>query len=93
MTEATPTRKKSAQKKKAATKKLPPPVRLEMSLFAPGMSLMHRAGLGGLACTLDHIEREVRDGRIGDDHLPGGPWQDGKPPWSIEPQRIILEFG
>ena len=93
MVEYTPTKKKTARRKKVAKPKIPPPVRLVMSLFAPGMSLMHRAGLGWLACTFDFIEREVRDCRIEEYRLPGWPWTDEKPPWRIEPQRITLEFG
>lgn len=95
----TATRKKAARKKstkkKAASRKPPAPAMLEMSLFAPGMSLMHRAGLGGLVCTLEAIHRDVRDGRIIDDNLlPGGPWPDVEtPPWTIEPQRVVLHFG
>lgn len=87
--------KKKAAKKKAAASRQPPPAMLEMSLFAPGMSLMHRAGLGGLVCTLEAIHRDVRDGRIIDDNLlPGGPWPDVEtPPWTIEPQRVVLHFG
>lgn len=35
-----------------------------MSLFAPGMSAIHRAGLGGLACTLKAIERQPSAERL-----------------------------
>jgi len=66
---------------------------LTMSLFAPGMSPLHRAGLGGLACTLKFIEREVRAGRLKDKKVPGGPWSQGKPPWEISPLTVTLHFG
>ncbi len=33
---------------------------LTMGLFAPGMTILHRAGLGGLAATLRSIERNVK---------------------------------
>lgn len=79
--------------KKAAERKNETPANLEMSLFAPGMSLLHRAGLGGLACTLNYIERKAKRGQLKPDQLPGGPWPNGKPPWTIEPHRIVLEFG
>lgn len=45
--------------------KQPAPDRLKMDLFAPGMTAMHRAGLGGLACTLEAARR-----RLGADALP-----------------------
>ena len=69
------------------------PACLTMSLFAPGMSPLHRAGLGGLACTLKFIEREVRAGRLKDKKTPGGPWAQGKPPWKISPLAVALHFG
>jgi len=66
---------------------------LTMSLFAPGMSPLHRAGLGGLACTLKFIEREVRAGRLKERQTPGAPWHGGKPPWDISPITVTLRFG
>ena len=54
------------------------PDHLTMRLFAPGMSLLHRAGLGGLACTLKAMETE---------------FPSGSPPWEIEPQSVTLRFG
>lgn len=84
---------KKAASAKAKSTKPAAPDSLELRLFAPGMSLLHRAGLGGVACTLRYIEREVRDQRLADDQLPGGPWANGEPPWIIEPQRIVLKFG
>ena len=81
-------------KKKATRKKPPPPDRLTMRLFAPGMTEMHRAGLGGLAATLHLIEQKARDNELEDDEIPGGPWADGdEPPWEIEPYAITLRFG
>ena len=62
-----------------------------MQLFGPGMTAMHRAGLGGLACSLRYIEDQANS--LADDQLPGGPWEDGKPPWSVESDQITLEFG
>lgn len=65
---------------------------LTMSLFAPGMSLLHRAGLGGLACTLKVMEDLHRNGRLPKAKMPA-PFHDDQPPWRIEPQSITLLFG
>lgn len=62
----------------AKVAKVPPPDHLTMHLFAPGMSLMHRAGLGGLACTLRAMEAEFPDGNY---------------PWDVQPHAITLRFG
>jgi hypothetical protein len=65
-----------------------------MRLFAPGMTALHRAGLGGLACTLRYVERAYQQGALSDDDVPGGPWNDPEsPPWSVEPDRVTLQFG
>jgi CRISPR-associated protein Cas8a1/Csx13 len=66
---------------------------LVLRLFAPGMSPLHRAGLGGLAATLRSIDQAAKSGAIKDDDLPGNPWQDGTCPWHVDPQEIRLEFG
>jgi CRISPR-associated protein Cas8a1/Csx13 len=67
--------------------------RLRMDLFAPGMTLLHRAGLGGLACSLRAIDRAYQDGRLTADEVPGGPWPEQQPPWKITAQEITLDFG
>jgi len=64
-----------------------------MRLYAPGMSVLHRAGLGGLAATLKYIERAYDEGMIDEEDLPGWPWQKDQPPWSIKPLEITLDFG
>ena len=69
------------------------PTSLAMRLFEPGMSPMHRAGLGGLACTLRHIEEKYRAGFLTDEEIPGGPWENGIPPWKITPLEVTLFFG
>lgn len=76
----------------AKVKKPPEPDQLTMDLFAPGMSAIHRAGLGGLACTLRAIERLWEDDRVSSRDLPA-PWSDGHPPWEIDSRRITLRFG
>jgi CRISPR-associated protein Cas8a1/Csx13 len=89
--------KKPKTEKVAKTPKTPKapqgPDHLTMSLFAPGMTALHRAGLGGLACTLKYIERAYQQGALSDDEVPGGPWTVDRPPWDVEPDRITLKFG
>jgi CRISPR-associated protein Cas8a1/Csx13 len=63
-----------------------------MELYGDGMTVLHRAGLGGLACTLRAIEREYAAGRLEEHEVPGAPWQDG-PPWKIDESTVVLEFG
>jgi CRISPR-associated protein Cas8a1/Csx13 len=65
---------------------------LTMRLFAPGMSALHRAGLGGLACTLKAMKREIENGSLPKSRLLG-PSADGSPPWEIDEQTITLRFG
>ncbi len=75
-----------------AVTRLAAPYPLTMNLFAPGMSALHRAGLGGLACTLKAMERHHKAGLIADDKLPA-PFVDGKPSWGIDSQSVTLKFG
>jgi len=63
-----------------------------MGLFDPGMSLLHRAGLGGLACSLKALERAQRAGTVRTEDLPA-PFVNGKPPWEIDERSITLRFG
>jgi CRISPR-associated protein Cas8a1/Csx13 len=65
---------------------------LTMCLFAPGMSLLHRAGLGGLACTLKAMERQFRAGLLPVEKLPA-PFEGDEPPWDIDEQTVTLQFG
>ncbi len=69
------------------------PSSLQLRLFAPGMSDMHRAGLGGLACSLHYIEKQYRANTLSDEQIPGFPWDNGQPPWRVESDQITLEFG
>jgi len=82
-----------AMKKNGAKHKAPGLSKLTMSLHAPGMSPLHRAGLGGLACTLRYIERQVATGRLRRKDVPGSPWKNGKPPWTVSLTEVILDFG
>lgn len=77
----------------AATVKTKAPSILTLNLFAPGMSMLHRAGLGGLACSLKAMERDVRAKQWKAVDCPGGKWTNEKPPWMITEQSITLEFG
>lgn len=80
-----------AKKGNATSESTRSPSTLTMKLFDPGMTAMHRAGLGGLACSLRYIEDNART--LLDDQLPGGPWQNYRPPWTIGPEEITLDFG
>ncbi len=68
------------------------PDHLTMNLFAPGMTALHRAGLGGLACTLKAVERQHEAGLLRADKLPG-PVADGVYPWDITDDAVTLKFG
>lgn len=65
---------------------------LRMDLFAPGMSLVHRAGLGGLACTLKAIETRFKNGLMGKTKLPA-PFSADGPPWEVDARAVTLRFG
>src|SRR6266852_5308603 len=71
-----------------------PPARdhLTMNLLGPGMSALHRAGLGGLACTLKAMERRFKDRLLFKDKLPA-PFDGGAPPWVIDEHSVTLNFG
>ena len=45
---------------KAVDKTTDEPTSLTLDLFAPGMTMLHRAGLGGLACSLRAMERQAQ---------------------------------
>lgn len=80
-------------KTRTLKKNVEAPSSLTMRLFDPGMSMIHRAGLGGLACTLAYIERAYKEGKLSDEQVPGAPWANGKSPWKIEPLMLSLDFG
>ncbi len=72
--------------------KPPPPDHLTMKLFAPGMTALHRAGLGGLACTLKAMERQLELDPRAASRLPG-PIVDGVFPWEVDDDSVTLRFG
>jgi hypothetical protein len=80
-------------RKTAARKKSDAPSSLTFHLYAPGMTLLHRAGLGGLAATLKAMERRHKLGRLRDDQLPKGPDLGHGYPWRIEPTSLTLDWG
>ncbi|MDW8266021.1 MAG: type I-MYXAN CRISPR-associated Cas8a1/Cmx1 [Gemmataceae bacterium] len=63
-----------------------------MRLFAPGMSVLHRAGLGGLACTLKAMEQCYEAGLLKENELPRK-LRNGRFPWTINAQEVTLDFG
>lgn len=65
---------------------------LTLDLFAPGMTAMHRAGLGGLVCSLRAMERDVQARKYKGD-LPAGKWEKEGPPWKIEETKVQLKIG
>ena len=67
---------------------------LSLSLHEPGMTLMHRAGLGGLACTLAALARAVKTKSWPREQTPGWPWSsEDQPPWDVTEQSVVLDFG
>lgn len=87
-----PPRDKPTQPSKKANPKPAAPDYLTMNLFAPGMSAVHRAGLGGLACTLKAMERHYDAGLLKASKLPARLDGDDHP-WEIDEQSITLRFG
>ena len=69
------------------------PDHLTMTLFAPGMTAMHRAGLGGLACTLKAMERQHKADLLRTNKLLPGPVADDVYPWDITDDAVTLRFG
>ncbi len=65
---------------------------LTMNLFGPGMSALHRAGLGGLACTLKAIEMHYKTGQLIAGKIPGIVVKR-EFPWVITEDAITLKFG
>jgi len=85
--------KMKTTRKRSARKKTPAPSSLTLRLHAPGMTLLHRAGLGGLAATLKAMERRHKLGRLRDEQLPLGPDLGNRYPWRVEPTSITLDWG
>jgi len=81
----------SPDEKAAKPQKAAAPDHLTMELFAPGMSVLHRAGLGGLACTLKAMERQFANGQLAKSKLPA-PFVSGQPPWVIDDRSVTLNF-
>jgi CRISPR-associated protein Cas8a1/Csx13 len=75
---------KAAVKKAAKRAAKPSTSFIEMDLFAPGMTAIHRAGLGGLVCTLNYIERARCGGILDQEEIPGH--------WELDERRVRLDF-
>jgi CRISPR-associated protein Cas8a1/Csx13 len=71
----------------------PAPDHLTMRLHAPGMTPLHRAGLGGLVCTLRYLQQAWQACAVLEEDLPGGPWTGDAPPWETSAQSVTLHFG
>ena len=69
--------------------KSPAPSSLTMDLNAPGMTAMHRAGLGGLAATLRRVNITRRDNP---NAIKKEPWNEAFS-WNIQPTTLTLNFG
>jgi CRISPR-associated protein Cas8a1/Csx13 len=78
-------------KSKTSKKVIDAPSKMELRLYAPGMDVMLRAGLGGLAAVLQKIDDQSES--IPKKSIPGWPWEDDTPPWKIENERIEIDFG
>ena len=68
------------------------PCELVLPLNGLGMGPLHRAGLGGLASTLDWIRRERQAGRLSANQVPGGDLNQSLP-WRIESDSVTLVIG
>lgn len=82
---------------KSTSKKAPKtyPSSIEFRLDAPGMTKLHRAGLGGLAATLHCAEVLKRDAEEEDEDLPEllAPLFDPEFSWKIESKSLTINFG
>ena len=76
---------------KTAKLKTAPPDHLEVSLFDPQMDLLLRAGLGGLATTLQWIERSIQSDQYDEDEIPES-WVDEGVPWNLNSDKIRFNF-
>ncbi|MGL4941812.1 MAG: type I-MYXAN CRISPR-associated Cas8a1/Cmx1 [Thermoguttaceae bacterium] len=77
--------------KKTTTKLPPPPTSLTMRLGAPGMSPLHRAGLGGLAATLRVLDTMKKENH--DEYPFTAPlWREDFR-WEVGKTEVTLHFG
>ena len=80
--------RKTSRKQTKKVAKVQAPTSITLDLHAPGMTPLHRAGLGGLAATLRAMEQRHRRGRLPAAELPGGGVT-----WTISPQSVTLDGG
>ncbi|MEX1026729.1 MAG: type I-MYXAN CRISPR-associated Cas8a1/Cmx1 [Candidatus Paceibacterota bacterium] len=76
---------------KTAKPKIASPDHLQVSLGDPGMDLLLRAGIGGLATTLRMIERSIQSNEYDVDEIPES-WVDEGVPWDLSSDRIVFRF-
>ena len=71
--------------------KVSPPDHLELSLSDPGMDLLLRAGIGGLATTLRWIVQSIAADVNFEDEVPES-WINDGVPWEVTSNKIVFRF-
>lgn len=71
--------------------KVSPPDHLELSLSDPGMDLLLRAGIGGLATTLRWIEKSIATDVNFEDEVPES-WINDGVPWEVTSNKVVFRF-
>ena len=77
--------------KNLSAKKVSPPSKLTLKLNAPGMTAMHRAGLGGLAATLRNLSKRRAKPDQNRETFEHPCWHD-EYTWDIRPSEITVDF-
>lgn len=77
--------------KTTSVKKVPAPSTLTLRLNAPGMTVMHRAGLGGLAATLQNLSKRREKTDQNRETFEHSCWHE-EFNWEIQPTKITLDF-
>ena len=77
---------------KKSTVKTTAPSQLVLKLNAPGMTAMHRVGLGGLAATLDNLSRRLKKPDFNKNLFNHPAWH-AEFSWNIQPKKIVISFG
>lgn len=67
------------------------PSSMTFNLFAPGMTPIHQAGLGGLASSLFALDRAINQHRIAANCIPEN--SDSEKPWEVNEHSITLRWG
>lgn len=77
--------------KTTSAKKNPAPSKLVLKLNAPGMTTMHRVGLGGLAATLRNLSKRRKKPEQNRETFEHPCWHE-EFSWDIQPTEITLDF-